>query len=43
MRVDELVLVFALVVWSLTSVIQAWHPIWTTGTAVTVASLPWLL
>jgi Zn-dependent protease len=31
------IFVFALVVWSLTSVFQAWHPLWTTGTSVAVA------
>jgi Zn-dependent protease/predicted transcriptional regulator len=29
--------VFALVVWSLTSVFQAWHPVWTSGTALAAA------
>jgi len=29
--------VFVLVVWSLTSVFQAWHPIWTTRTSLAVA------
>jgi len=29
--------IFALVVWSLTSVFQAWHPIWATRTSVAVA------
>ncbi len=29
--------IFALVVWSLTSVFQAWHPLWATRTSVAVA------
>src|SRR3954470_18423283 len=31
------VFVFALVAWSLTSVFQAWHPLWTGPTALAVA------
>lgn len=31
------VMIFGLVVWSLTSVFQAWHPSWTSATVVTVA------
>jgi Zn-dependent protease len=31
------IFIFALVVWSLTSVFQVWHPMWTTGSVFTVA------
>jgi Zn-dependent protease len=33
------ILIFGLVVWSLTSVFQAWHPLWTRGTSITVAAV----